>query len=153
LIKRSLTLAETIARSDDSMAAAHSLYDSLSSPLCVWNGEAERELRLLSIGMYLDGKNLGQYTARVLETYEPNVIWERRFLEVRKACYAAIRSPRAEQAARDLDQFVNNEALTTDVPALTREIEIGAREKAPEANSNQKASKQPSPQADLQSEH
>ena len=133
LIKRSLALAETVAKSDKS-EAAHSLYDSLRKPLCVWNGEAERAVRLLSIGMHLDGENLGQYTAPVIETFEPNVMWERNFLEVRKACYAAVHSPLAEQAAGDVDQFMNNEALTTDVSTLTKEIETGVGEKKNEAN-------------------
>jgi spermidine synthase len=134
LIKRSLTLAETVANSDDSKVVAHSLYDSLRKPLCVWNGEAERTVRLLSIGMHLDGKTLGEHTATVIESFEPNVIWERTFLEVRKACYAAVHNPRAEQAAGDLDDFMNNEALTTDVSTLIREFETGVDEKKIETN-------------------
>ena len=129
LIKRSLRLAATVAKSDDSKVAAHALYDSLRKPLCVWNGEAERAVRLLSIGVHLDGKTPGQYTASAMETFEPNVMWERSFLEVRKACYEAVHSPRAEQAGRDLDDFMKGEALTTDLSTLTKEIEKGVSEK------------------------
>lgn len=129
LIKRSLALAEAVAEADRSKAAAQSLYDILRSPLCVWNWEAERKVRLISIARHLDGEKPGQYTASVIETFEPNVIWERYFLEMRKASYAAVHSPRAERAARDLDQFMNEVALTADVSTLTREFETGVGEK------------------------
>ena len=116
LINRAFALTETVAKSDNSKVMAHALYDSLSKPLCVWNNEAERVMRLLAIAMHLDGKNLGQYTAAVIQTFEPNVMWERAFLEARKTSYEAVHSPLAAKAAHDLDEFIDNEALTTDVP-------------------------------------
>jgi hypothetical protein len=149
VLKRALTLAEEMAKSDSSQATARWLYDSLSSPFCVWNAEAEREVTLLSIAMLLDGKNLGQHTARVIETFEPNVFWKIDFLQARKASYEAIHSPRAGQAARDVDRFLNNESLTTDTTALTKEIAIGTGQKTPEANSGQEASTRSSPPADF----
>jgi hypothetical protein len=129
LINRAFALTETVAKSDNSKVMAHALYDSLSKPLCVWNNEAERVVRLLAIALHLDGKNLGQYTASVIQTFEPNVMWERAFLEARKTSYEAVHSPLAAKAARELDEFIDNEALTTDVPSLTREIEKGIGEK------------------------
>jgi spermidine synthase len=124
LIKRAIALAETIATSNP--AAATALYDILRAPLCVWNNEADRKLRLISIGMCLDGNRPGEHAARAIEAFEPNIIWERQFLEIRKAAYAATQSPRAEQASRDFDEFMQYESLTNDAASLTREIEIGA---------------------------
>ncbi|MEY2543837.1 MAG: spermidine synthase [Verrucomicrobiota bacterium] len=124
LIKRSIGLAETMACSDRAVALA--VYDSLRTPLCVWNGETDRELRLVSVAVCLDGNKPGEYTARAVEALEPNVIWDRHFLELRKAAYVSVNNPRSAQAARDLDDFMQSEALTTDTAALTREIEIGS---------------------------
>jgi predicted membrane-bound spermidine synthase len=124
LIKRSNGLAETMACSDRTVAAL--VYDNLRTPLCIWNGETDRELRLVSVALCLDGNKPGEYTARAVEALEPNVIWDRHFLELRKAAYVSVNNPRSEQAARDLDDFMQSEALTTDTDALTREIEIGA---------------------------
>jgi hypothetical protein len=152
LIWRSIQLAETIAKSGWSKEASLSLYDTLRMPLCVWNGEAERMVRLLSIGIYLDGNKGGPYTACALEVFEPNVMWVRSFLEMRKACYNAVHNPRAAQAARDLDDFMQHEALTTDVSALTREIEISSGDKA-FRDSSQGPSNRPSPRAGGQFAH
>jgi hypothetical protein len=70
--------------------------------------------------MHVDGNNLGDYTSRAIEAFEPNVLWERRFLEIRRACYTALHNPQAKQARRDLDEFINGEAFTADVSALTK---------------------------------
>lgn len=127
LIKRSLALAETIAKSDWSKEAGRAFYDDLRTPLCVWNGEAERAVRLLAIARHLDGKNPGEFTASVVEGFEPNVMWERTFLEVRNASYKALHRPLVEQAGRDLDEFLNQEALTADVATLKKEFEVRAK--------------------------
>ena len=124
LTKRAIALTEAIACSNP--AAATSLYEALRAPLCLWNSETARELRLVSIAVCLDGNRPGENTARAIEPFEPNIIWERHFLETRKAAYAATHSPRAEQARRDFDEFMQHETLTSDAAALTREIEIGA---------------------------
>lgn len=127
---RAFALLEAIARADLSRANALSFYQALQTPLSVWNGESERAVKLLALAMFLDGEKFGQYTASVVEGFEPNVMWGRNFLEVRKASYAATHNPRAAQAARDLDDFMQYEALTADVSALKREIEAGSAKKA-----------------------
>lgn len=126
LISRSMARAETIANADKSRQASRSLYAALREPLCIWNGEADRLLHLLSIGMYLDDNKSGKYTTPVIEALEPHVIWERRFLEIRKARYAAMGSPRLNEATRDLDTFLEHEAFTGDVSALTKVFQAGS---------------------------
>lgn len=136
LIKRSLMRAEAIANSDRSKIAAGFLYNALRTPLCVFNNEAERRGTTLALGLYLDGDHLGEYTLPALEAFEPHVLWEHKFLEVRKACYSTTHNPRAEQASRDFDEFMKHEASTADVSALTKEIEACSAEKRPNVNSN-----------------
>ena len=120
LIRQSIALAETVASSSHSPAIANSLYESLRTPLCVWNSEIDREVRLLSIAAAADGNRLGDRTARSIAALEPHIPWNRQFLELRAAAYKSVHDPRADQAARDLDEFMQHEALTSDPAALTR---------------------------------
>jgi spermidine synthase len=137
LIKRSLRRAETIARSDGSRAASGLLYDAIRMPLCVFNNEADRRESALVLAVYLDGSQPGERTVRELEAFEPHVVWERNFLEVRKTCYVAMHNPRAQQASRDLDEFVKNEAPTADVSALAKKIKSYSAETTSGPSSNQ----------------
>jgi spermidine synthase len=120
LIRRSLTRTELMAAADKSRETAGRFYDVLREPLAVWNCEVDRRARLITLAMHFDGEKAGKYTASALANFEPDVLWERKFLEVRSNCYRAINSPRAAQAKRDLDEFMNNEAFTADSSALTR---------------------------------
>jgi len=129
LVERSIALAETIANNDPGKETALSLYNALLTPLSVWNANAHRKLAMLAIAMHLDGHRLGDYTARAVEEFEPNIIWDRGFLQARTAAYAAVGGPLADQAAHDLDEFMQREPLTTDISAFTREIEIASGEK------------------------
>lgn len=122
-IKHSVALAGTIAKSQWSAEATRSLYEILRTPLCVWNADTDRMANLLLLAVHLDGKNAGVHTAAVVEGFEPNVMWERDFLELRSASYAATHNPRAAQARRDLEAFFEKEALTGDVSALKKEFE------------------------------
>jgi hypothetical protein len=120
LIRRSLVRDETLASEDASMERARFLYDVLKKPFAVCNCETDRRLRLVMLAMHLDGKTAGKYTASALAPFEPNVMWERTFLQIRSDCYNSISSPRADKAKRDLEEFMNNEAFTQDVSAVTR---------------------------------
>jgi hypothetical protein len=92
---------------------------------------------MVTIGSYLDGDNPGEYTRAAIEAFEPHVLWEHKFLELRRACYTATHSPRAKQASRDLDEFMKNEGSTADVSALTKEIETRSGKSDAKANSSQ----------------
>jgi hypothetical protein len=123
LINSSLALAEEAVRLAPSPEIAASLYDALSTPLCVWNSEFAREVRIISIAKAADGNRFGERTIQALNALEPNIVWNRQFLEIRKNAYAAVHDPRADQAARDLDEFMQHEAVTSDAAALTKEFE------------------------------
>jgi hypothetical protein len=137
LIKRSLARVETIASSDRSKMAASLLYNALRAPFCVYVNESDRLGTWLALGIYLDGDHPGNYTLPVLEAFEPHVLWQHRFLEVRRDCYIALHNPRAEQAKRDFDEFMKHEASTADVSALAKEIQTHSGEKEGDGSSSQ----------------
>ena len=120
LIRRSFARAEVIATKMPSKEAAKNFYDILSTPLAVWNCDADRLARLITFGLLLDDGKAGKYTAAALKPFESSVIWQRKFLELRKSCYQNIQDARATAAANDLDSFVARQAFTTDISALAR---------------------------------
>jgi hypothetical protein len=120
LLRRALIRAEMIARAEPGAESTHHFYELLSIPLAIWNCESERRARLLSIGTLRDGAQLGRYTAPALSPFEPYVKWERKFLEIRKACYQGTHNPRFAKASDDLDEFLANEPITADASLLAK---------------------------------
>ena len=137
LINRSLARAEGVANSDRSKIVADFLYNALRTPFSVFSNESDRLATELAIGIYLDGDQAGKYTFQAVEAFEPHILWQRQFLQVRKDCYSALHNFRAEQARRDFEEFMKREASTADVSMLTREIETHSRQSSPTANSIQ----------------
>lgn len=123
LISRSLTRAESLARSDRSGVVADFFYDALSKPFSVFNNESDRLAARLSLAIYVDRGQPAEKTRAAITDYEPNVVWRRQFLQLRKDCYNALNDPRAEQARRDLDEFDRHDSTSNDVSTLTKEIE------------------------------
>jgi hypothetical protein len=120
LIRRSLGRCEIIAKAMPSNETAQTFYDILSTPLAVYNCDADRLARQITLGMQLDDSRPGKYTAAPLAAFEPNIFWQRTFLQIRRACYVNTKNERAESAARDLDEFVTQEAFTADTSALAK---------------------------------
>jgi len=123
LIKRTLKRAEAIANSDRSKTVAGFLFEAVRTPFSVFNNESDRLATELAIGVYLDGDHPGENTRAAIAPYEPHVLWQRQFLQVRRNCYSALHDSRAEQARRDLDEFISHEAATADVSTLAKEIQ------------------------------
>lgn len=136
LIKRSLSRAESLASSDRSRMVAGSFYNALRRPFSVFNRESDRLATALAIAIYLDGGSPGENTLAALEAYEPHVLWQRQFLQIRRDCYSALHNPRAEQARRDFDDFMKSEALTADGTALANEIKSRAANVDPNSDSS-----------------
>jgi len=132
LVKRILGLVEVVATADRSTVATRFLYDAMLEPFAVWMAESERLNRLLKIGLYLDGDRAGQNAMAAIKACEPYPIWQRKFLELRKDCYSSTRDGRARQAARDLDEFMKDEASMLDIATLTKDIE--SRSAAPRSD-------------------
>ena len=135
LILRSLRRAESIATSDRSKVAALFLYNALRTPLGIFNNENDRMATALAIGIYLDGDRPGNYTQELVQQYEPHVLWERKFLEVRRDCYNATHDPKAAQADRDFVEFMKHQAARADVTSLTKDIETRAAQTNPATDS------------------
>jgi len=122
LIKRALNLVEIVAKSDRSKIASNFLFDALREPFCVLTNEPERLATRLAIAIYLEGNFPGEKLHAAVEAFEPHVLWQKEFLQVRKDCYSAFHDPRATQAERDLEEFRRNETATADVSAMTKSI-------------------------------
>ena len=124
LTTNAIPLAEQIVRSAQSPEISDALYNVLSTPLCLWNGEFVREVGIIPMAKAADGNRFGDRTVRALNALEPNIVWNRQFLEIRKNAYRAVQDPRADQAAQDLDEFMRHEDLTNDEAALTKKLEM-----------------------------
>jgi hypothetical protein len=125
LIRRSLARAEIMAKSNPSTDTAQMFFEILSKPLAVWNCDADRLSRLITLGLQLDKWRAGKHTLEALNAFEPSVFWQRRFLEIRKNCYVNVGDKRAAAAVRDLDRFITHQAFTADAPALARAFKPG----------------------------
>lgn len=97
--------------------------EGLRDPFSVLNNDGERLAARLTIARYQVGNSPGQDTLDAIKAFEPHVLWQRQFLEIRKDCYNALHDPRAAQAGRDLDNFMKREASTVDMATLAREIQ------------------------------
>lgn len=122
LIRRSLSLALTMATSDQSLATAKMFYELLKTPFCVWNCEADRMVGLLTIGICADGSYFGERTAEAVAAFEPHPVWQSQFLKTRALAYSNTNNPMADEAMRDLEEFNSRESTISTVPALARAI-------------------------------
>lgn len=120
VIRRSLGRAQTIAGADRSGKSARRFYELLRTSFSIWNCESDRRLGLLILANQIENSRPGPYTFAALQPFEPDVKWNLKFLQVRRACYQAANTSSLPQATRDLDDFLNNEALTSDPSALVR---------------------------------
>ena len=143
VLGRSMNRAETIANSGVSKETAQRFYEALKTPLCVWNAETDRLIKLLSISRRLDGAVAGKYSASAFEAMEPNLFWTRNFLETRNNAYRATQNGNTIQATQDLDQFMENEAFTADAVALAKVFKSSTREAAGYASEKQTRSGKP----------
>jgi spermidine synthase len=123
LIQHSILVAREIAKADKSRLAAIQLYNSLRLPFSVFNNEDDRLVQLVNIGMLVEAGELGEYTRAAIQAIEPNIPWQREFLNTRNNCYAAVKSPLARQASRDLDEFLQHEVAPADAATLSKKIE------------------------------
>jgi len=123
IMARVIERAEALAAADRSGETAREYHQLLTTPLAIWNCESERRLALLAIAVELDGTHPGQLTARALQPFEPYPQMNRELLEVREACYQAMNDPRWPRARSDLEEFLDNEALSANSAALARLIE------------------------------
>ena len=109
IFKTSFEVARYIALQDRDGALAAQLYKALEEPFSVYFAEMERRKTLVSIGALIDRRVFSDYTRKAVASFEPDVPWEREFLEIRRNCYQALLDPRAATAERDLSQFLKGD--------------------------------------------
>jgi hypothetical protein len=106
--KGSFVTANYIASQDQTGSLALQLHGALEKPFSVYAWEAERRRAILLMAVFVD-RGVGEYTRKAVAAFEPDAPWDRRFLEIRRNCYRALRDPLAPKAERDLLQFLNAE--------------------------------------------
>ena len=101
---KAIEVAAGLALSDP--ACARELLPALREPFAVSYADDQRR-----IAAYMVASRVGpQDTAALVESYEPNVPWERTFLEIRASAYGETRHPLAGKARSDLALFLRNDA-------------------------------------------
>ena len=92
LMKHSITVAEHIAAQNPSLAPR--LFRALEEPFSVYAAESNRREALALIAAEIDRQPHGfsEFTRRTLSLFEPNVPWDRRFLQRRRDFYRAVTS-------------------------------------------------------------
>lgn len=131
VLSRSLSRAELIAAADRSLRTATRFHELLRTPFSIWNCESQRRVGLLVLATQLERGHPGARTAAALQAFEPHASWNRKFLEVRQACYRATKDSRLDEATSDLEDFLNNEAVTADTRVLARLIDKSFEPLAP----------------------
>jgi len=101
-IFRALYMAKELARED--RVSAERFYQLLSEPFSIHVLEEKRLLVLLEIGRQIDF----EHGAEALKNFEPHVPWNEAFLRYRYTCYRLTSNPLAEQAEKDLQEFLQN---------------------------------------------
>jgi hypothetical protein len=120
LMDRALDLAVEIAQRDTTGADAMRLFQALEAPFSVFLLEERRLVSRFKIAGRLDGGMYNTYTPAALAPFEPNPLWEKDFLTARLACYRATGNALADDAERDLSEFLSHEPLPFDAGLLPR---------------------------------
>jgi hypothetical protein len=124
VMRRTLNLTVQMARADLRGDFAKLLYDALDEPFILSLHEETRLRAQLQIASRIDSLTGSNLRVKVLEKFEPHVPWERNILTTRVEAYYRANHPRANQAAKDLDQFMAAEPFPFDQdlppPPVTR---------------------------------
>lgn len=126
ICKKSFDIAHYLASTDPSGAVAVRLFRALEQPFSVYAFEEDRRKTLPLIGVLADRRTPGEYTRKAIESFEPNIPWDRQFLQVRRDCYRALGDPRAAQAERDLAKFMQAEPQPIEPAGESRTSEANA---------------------------
>ena len=117
IAKGSFDIAQYLATQDATGATAARLFEILDVPFSVHAFDEDRRKTLNLIAFFADGRKPGEYTRRSIASFEPNVPWDRQFLQMRRDCYRALGDPRLAAAEKDLAKFLAAEPQPFD-PAI-----------------------------------
>ena len=101
LVQRSFRIVIPLARADRALAAR--LYAALGSPFAARMFDGQRRVTRIWLTREMEGP---PHCAEAMASLEPHVPWDELFLTYRYACYRRAGSPLAEEARRDLEDFL-----------------------------------------------
>jgi hypothetical protein len=114
VFQNSFPIAEYVAAQDPTGAFARQIYSAIEQPFSVYTFEAERRKTLLALGKLIDGVTYSELTRRALTLFEPNVPWDRDFLQTRYDCYNGLGDVRTSTAEVELKRFLRGEPQPLD---------------------------------------
>jgi predicted membrane-bound spermidine synthase len=103
MVKAAMEMGLQIAEKRPELAER--VFELLDQPFSVRLQDQARLSMLMNLAMDIDYR----HAAKVFPQFEPNVPWNRPFLEYRLACYKATGNPLEAQARRDLDRYLASE--------------------------------------------
>lgn len=116
IFKNSFSIAGFLASQDATGEFGTRLYRALEKPFSVHAFDAERRNTLVTIAL-VDKAGFSDYSRNALASFEPDVPWNREFLQLRRDCYQALSDPRAAKANRELAQFLEAESPPLELDA------------------------------------
>ena len=114
LMRRTIALAVDVGLGDRGGNVARALYDALSTPFVLHLNEETRRRSQVAVANHLDSLTGSRLLPDALAKFEPFVPWDEPFLTIRAECYLKTNHPLLMQAARDLDEFRENNPFPFD---------------------------------------
>jgi len=112
LMRRTILLANDVARGDQQGNVARALYDALSTPFSLQLNEDVRRRTLVIIAEHIDAVTGSTLLPDALAKLEPFVPWDEAFLQARAKAYARAfgnpSHPLLRRALEELDEFREN---------------------------------------------
>jgi hypothetical protein len=121
VLQNSFPIAEYVAAQDSTGGFARQIYSAIEQPFSVYTFEADRRKTLLALGKLIDGAAYSEFTRRAVTLFEPNVPWDREFLQTRHDCYKTLGDARQRIAEIELKRFLRGEPQRLDpAPSAAR---------------------------------
>ncbi len=111
LVHNTIQAAAGLAVESGSRRYAWAMFQALRKPFAVEIMNNERLAARLKLAAHLDEDGFSHFTHETVVTLEPDVPWNRSFLQLRADCYAQAKDARAALAQRDLARFDQAESV------------------------------------------
>lgn len=109
LMRRTIALAQDMARADPSATMSVRMYHALKEPFCMDILEDVRRKALVKIAAHIDEKTGGRLSVDAIGKLEPHVPWDLEFLIARLNAYLKAAHPLTMLAATQVDEFREKE--------------------------------------------
>jgi spermidine synthase len=115
IMRRLHTLAVDVSRADVSGNAGRRLYAVLRNPNVMHLLQEQRMKSAVSIAALVDERTGSRVAAEAVKPFEPNVPWEREFLEIRLNAYKRVNDPLTVLADQQLLDYLRAEPFPFDL--------------------------------------